>query len=214
MLISTILNSKDTPSKIAKLLIIYSEGEKREKDYIYFFKKRSSQIKLEVETVPKKGVDGSDGNNSPTGLFSLATSQLLSSEGDSENKYELDELDEVWFLIDTDKWGDKIDELYASANSNDWNVVQSNPCFEVWLYYHKFNELPSFENFEDSVIWKDELNTLIPGGFDSRKHPIEIKSAIDNSIKNYQEIKNQPIPGCTSVHILGQNLYDIIKDKL
>ena len=54
-------------------------------------------------------------------------------------KYELDlkQNDEVWFVIDTDEWGNKIISLKDDCNTKQsWNVAQSNPCFEIWLYYH------------------------------------------------------------------------------
>ena len=214
MLIDNILNSKEAPTKSPKLVLIYSEGEKREKGYINYFKRRSSQIKLEIETVPEAGIDGSDGNNSPTGLLNLAKHHLISKEDGSSLKYDLVEDDEVWFLIDTDEWGDKIDTLYEGANVNNWQVVQSNPCFEVWLYYHHFTDKPSFEDYEKSTAWKSALNDLVSGGFNSNKHSSLITEAIENSQANHEEDNSKPIAGCTSVFKLGISLYELTKSKL
>lgn len=59
-------------------------------------------------------------------------------------KYTLDvsQHDNVWFVIDTDLWGSKITDLRNFCNSQNagldnetWFVSQSNPCFEIWLYY-------------------------------------------------------------------------------
>lgn len=66
----------------------------------------------------------------------------------------------VWFVIDTDTWEreGKIALLRDFCKSNNdhfpkeydevkpyqaWNVAQSNPCFEIWLYYHIYSDLPS-----------------------------------------------------------------------
>ncbi len=55
--------------------------------------------------------------------------------------------DKIWFVIDTDRWneGNKIGLLKTFVQEkkesyNGWFVAQSNPSFEIWLYYH-FNSL-------------------------------------------------------------------------
>jgi hypothetical protein len=57
--------------------------------------------------------------------------------------------DEIWYVIDTDRWneGDKINALktYVEERNKEYKgrfVVQSNPSFELWLYYHFNSEKP------------------------------------------------------------------------
>ena len=58
---------------------------------------------------------------------------------------------------------------------------------------------------------KKFLNQKIPGGFDSRKHPIFIKTAIENSKKVFDENINI---GSTEVYKLAESFYPYISDKI
>jgi hypothetical protein len=54
-------------------------------------------------------------------------------------------VDEVWFVVDTDRWGEKDNPTTPiPAAQQGWHLVQSNPCFEVWLYYHIYDEPANF----------------------------------------------------------------------
>lgn len=199
-----LLYSREKPKKDAKLIIIYCEGKKREKQYFNYFSNISSNITLAVEA-PEQ-----DSKTNPLGLYEKAKSQIIKSEENPTPIYEPD--DEVWFVIDTDDWGSQIDELRESCiEQTNWNVVQSNPCFEVWLYYHQFKELETFENIERADGWKQYLNTKISGGFDSKKHPIFISTAIENSKLNFE---NKISIGSTEIFKLAESFYPFVKDRV
>lgn len=148
-------------------------------------------------------------------FFARACEFIVSSESNPNPKFELLDIDEVWFVIDTDKWGPKIAELRSlCTQKGDWRIAQSNPCFELWLYYHFFDSLPHFEGMESSDRWKSFVNNKIPGGFDSRKHPILLQTAINNSLKYYSEIEGTPTFCSTQVHKLGESLHKLLEPKL
>ena len=93
--------------------------------------------------------------------------------------------DEIWFVIDTDRWneGDKINQLKLFCTSKNisaqqWIVAQSNPSFELWLYYHFYKVQPEKTNVEKHASFKQFVDAAIKGGFDSRSMPIEIVNAI------------------------------------
>lgn len=207
-----ILESRDfvrrKPTKDPKILVIYCEGKKTEPKYFTFFTNISSQIRLEIVPAPH------DGDNSPDGLYNKAVEDILTEE---KAKYDLDEtIDEVWFVIDTDTWGEKINTLRKNCSGKrNWLISQSNPCFEVWLYYHFRSEKPDFDGVEKSTSWKEFLHSIIPGGFDKRKHPVLIKEAMENSKNNYSEIKDSiPDVGSTQVHKLARSFYMLIEEKM
>ena len=111
----------------------------------------------------------------------------------------------MWIVLDRDK--DKLDsrapQLAAirafCQDKPAWNMVQSNPCFEVWLYYHVFDTKPIFDGDDICESWKGWVNTKIPGGFDSRKHPIFIEQAAEHSKANYSATDDEPDKGSTEV---------------
>lgn len=82
-----------------------------------------------------------------------------------ENKREFDADDEIWVLIDRDDWiNEHIEELKGAHKSlklkaKDFQVLISNPKFELWLLYH-FKNAPKV----GSVKKLDEaLNKQWPG---------------------------------------------------
>jgi tRNA uridine 5-carbamoylmethylation protein Kti12 len=195
---------KREASREGKLYFIFCEGERRETTYFYFFNKIATQIIIQIVPIEQ-------GKNSPMGLFRNACEKLIKSYENPNPEYSLSDIDEVWFIIDTDKWGDEIGELRQSVTQYDnWFVAQSNPCFEVWLYYHIMNEKPAqvVEN------WKRYLHEVIPGGFDSRKHAKLIETAIENSKANFSAADGVPDLVTTEVHLLAERIIPLVKPML
>ncbi len=210
MILKNRLFSRKSPERDAKSYFIFCEGNKREHDYFMYFKEIDSKINVII-----CNPDPHD-DNSPEGLYRKAKNYLIKSFDNPKPKYELLDIDEVWFVIDTDKWEAKIDVLKESISGFvAWNIAQSNPCFEVWFYFHFNKSTPNFEGMEASKNWKKYVNfEVIKGGFDSRKHPILIKTAIENSKANYIEYQGSPQLGTTQMHKLAERFYPLIKETI
>jgi len=209
MILKNRLFERKAPDRSAKIFLIFCEGKKREPQYFKYFNEISSQIRLEV--VHAEPHD----NNSPTGLYNKASDYIVKTTLNPNPKYDLNDTDEVWFIIDTDEWGIKINELRKLClNFSNWLIAQSNPCFEVWLYYHFFHELPDFKNMEISENWKFKLDQTVKGGFDSRKHPIFVKNAIENSKRIFKETNEIVEVGCTEVFKLAEKFYPLVSKEI
>lgn len=196
---------RQAPNRDARLFLIFCEGTVTEPNYFKYFNELNSQIRI----VPVPG--NPQGNNSPEGLLATAKAATIKNASNPNPEYDLQNDDEVWFVIDTDQWGEAINTLRAEAAEYGWSVAQSNPCFEVWLYHH-FHELPAtFEGHESSVNWKEKLNEIIPGGFNPRKHPIYIQTAITNARTG---IANVSTPSCTEVYLLAERFYPLIASEI
>lgn len=209
MILKNRLFERKAPDRSAKIFLIFCEGNKREPQYFKYFNEISSQIRLEI--VHAEPHD----NNSPTGLFNKASGYIVKTTENPNPKYDLNENDDVWFVIDTDEWGTKIDELRELClNYSNWSIAQSNPCFEVWLYYHFFDKLPDFENMDISENWKFKLDQTVKGGFDSRKHPIFVKNAIENSRIIFEKKNGVVEVGCTEVFKLAEKFYPLVSDEI
>lgn len=119
--------------------------------------------------------------------------------------------DQVWFVIDTDAWGEAIPELKSLCRSRPgWFVAESNPCFEVWLYYHVFSEAAWTIPLQGCSEWKNLVNARFPGGFDSRKHPVLIGDAIQNASVYFRAIGDEVLYGSTEVFKLSKAMYPLI----
>ncbi|MBL8148426.1 MAG: RloB domain-containing protein [Blastocatellia bacterium] len=86
--------------------------------------------------------------------------------------YELGENDELWLVIDVDRWGDKkLGQVAAESNQRSFNLAVSNPCFEVWLYLH-FDEIKetklSCNELEKKL--KDSLGSYDKSKLDKRRY--------------------------------------------
>ncbi|MDB0601288.1 RloB family protein [Tenacibaculum maritimum] len=205
---------REAPVREAKSIYIFCEGVKREYQYFDYFKKMDSRINVEIYKLHPHE------DNSPLGLLSIAKKCIIFSEENPKPKYTFQKNDEVWIVLDTDK--DKDESREPQINTikekiqelENWNLVQSNPCFEVWLYYHMHQEKPNFEGIEYCVNWKELVNNSIKGGFDSRRHPIFIESATNNSENNFEVTNLKPNIGSTEVFKLSKSILPIIKFKL
>lgn len=197
------------PDISAKSLYIFCEGKKREYQYFQYFQGIDSKINIVVHSL-----EGNE-DNSPTGLYEIALKQLVQSESNPSPEFEFLDGDEAWFVIDTDTWGNKIDKIHQyCADHLNWHIAQSNPCFEVWLYYHVFNTRAGFEWTDICDEWKFFLSNNIPGGFNSKRHPIYIETAIENASRYFISSEGKPDIGTTDVLRLGKVIYAVCKWKI
>lgn len=213
MLLSRNRAFERVPSRVgqAKSFYIFCEGVKREKQYFHYFREIDSRVNVEVYPLT------AEEDNSPKGLLEIAQNCMLGTAP----KYEYQKGDEVWLIFDTDP--DKMDsrqpqirairEFCQQQTTQQWFAAESNPCFEVWLYYHKEAELLDFDNPHQCKAWKAQLAALM-GGFDSKKHPIYIDTATQNAKSNFQKEGNQPLIGSTEVYLLATHLLLILRAKI
>lgn len=185
--------SKQSPSKDARKLYLFCEGEGTEPDYFAFFKGLSSNLEI-IPIPPEEGTD-------PLKLMEMAKRKLLNED----SRYSLDYLanDSAWFVIDTDTWEKegKITPLKGFCAENNaviwerftelkpysvWNVAQSNPCFEIWLYYHFCENSPSLDDIEAYPSFKAFINSVVSGGFDFQKDPAKVETAVENAKANFK----------------------------
>ena len=214
--------SKKAPSKEASKIYIVCEGKETEKGYFEFFEGLSSNLKL-IIIPPEEGTD-------PLKLMELAKRLLLSETA----RFTLDfrQHDQVWFAIDTDTWekegkihslrdfcakqNEKIIEEYDEVKLyKAWNVTQSNPSFEIWLYYHFYDIPPIESELEEYPSIKSYVHNKIEGGFNYQKDPVRIKDAIENSEKNFLcQDNGNPMVFSTEQHILGQEILKFVSSEV
>jgi hypothetical protein len=185
--------TKQTPSRDARKLYIFCEGRGTEPSYFSFFEGLSTN--LEIITIPPES--GTD----PLKLLELAKTKLLNEYSRFVMDYRAN--DSVWFVIDTDSWEKegKIIPLRAFCDKNNidfqekytevkpygaWNVVQSNPSFEIWLYYHFFKASPNLDEVSSCPSFKAFVDGAISGGFDFQKDPVRVSAAIENAKVNFK----------------------------
>ena len=196
------LYEKPEPFRDARFFVIVCEGSKRESDYFGFFDRLTPKIKL-------KTIESKEGKTAPKHLLKNALEVLEQQKG-------VEDFDELWFVFDKDRWEEsQIHELIGECKEKyRWNYAISNPCFEVWLYYHIKDFIPSLEKINKCKSWKNHVDNLVLGGFDSAKYPRLICNAIENSENNFSANGYLPNVGSTQVHLLAKNILPFIKKFL
>ena len=213
---------KREPSRDAHKIYVVCEGEGTEPGYFAFFEGLSSN--LQVITIPPR--EGTD----PLKLMALARS-VFCCEG---RQYTVEYLhgDTVWFVIDTDSWEREgkisplrdfceeqnrrmVQECDEVRSYSAWNVAQSNPCFEIWLYYHIFDGRPEEDEVDRYPTFKVFVDSSIRGGFDNEKDPIRLEEAILRAEKNSVWDGNGKLGlYSTEMYRLGREIDGFVKDEI
>ena len=134
---------------IKKLFVIVSEGTKTEKTYFddLAADKRFDNPSVHVETIQSA-------DSSPDHALARLT--------EFSNEYELGDNDDLWLVIDRDRWEvPMLQRVTQEALQKRFCVADSNPCFELWLLLHH----RSLDDYSDDQ--KEELRQNRPVG--SRK---------------------------------------------
>lgn len=209
------IHRKRDPHKDAKKIYILCEGEKSEINYFKFFRGLVSNI--DIIPIPNDG-----GKSDPVKLKEHARNLFLHST-DKTPKYTINPEyeDEVWFVIDTDRWNEKqkISDLRDFVQQNKqqykgWFVAQSNPSFEIWYYYHFFAQQPNNEEVAEFSTFKEFVSLKIKGGFDNRKMPIEIQEAAKNARNTFLSEGEQPSLYSTEVFRLADTIIQFVEPEL
>jgi hypothetical protein len=214
MILTNRLFDRVEPDKEAKSIFIFGEGAKREYQYFQYFRSKDSRINIEIYPLEHSE------NNSPAGLLEIARTAIVKSESNKNPKYDFQIGDEVWIVVDydTDREKSRMPQFQAikefCVDKENWNLVISNPCFEVWLIFHVLESIESFEDDHLSTSWKKKVHEVISGGFHSSRHPIYIEAATRNAKNNYEVEEDMVKVGSTEVWELGESILTILKDKI
>lgn len=173
-----------------KLIIIATEGEKTEKQYFGMF----SNIRVQVKVIStEKGLS--------------APEYVLERLNQFSDQYQLGDEDELWLMIDVDRWGvGKLSHISAATAQKGYKLAVSNPCFEFWLYLHFFE--PSRESFTC-----EEVIDLL------RQH-IGSYNKANLNIEDYRPYVTDAINRAESLHAnanerwpssIGSHVYKVVK---
>ncbi len=196
--------NRDTPIELVrdyKLFAIACEGGKREPSYFNVFQHLSSKIK--VDLIENYVTDDEmfrkyETNSAPKWVLDRAMRYI--------EKNDLKDEDDLWFVIDKDRWSDpQIRELALYCdNYPNWHLVISNPCFEVWLYFHKKADIKTSTSVNCNDF-KKEISSFEKGGYHPLKFIPNFQKAITNAKANDSNVNHfMPKANETKVYQLGE----------
>ena len=209
---------KEEPTLETNIIFVLSGGTKREKDYLGLLNGDRLVRRLKVAFFSKKGQ-----GLHPLQMLSFAQRYLHNKKFETKDQtFSITEDDIIYLLSDVDEF----ESALKNALKNTEEVKQlrwiiSNPAFEIWLFYHYFDNPKEIlkECIEKGVDkrsqWlKTRLNELHGGGVRPNKSFELIKTAIKNSKKNYSEKNGIPELFATQMYVLAQIIVDMLGDEL
>ena len=112
----------------ARIIVIASEGKDTERIYFQALASEHANPRVHVHIL-ERGEDEQN-NSSPE--------HVLKQLNDYKRDYSLEEDDELWLVIDKDRWTEAmLSHVAAECAQNDFmHMALSNPCFELWLLLH------------------------------------------------------------------------------
>ncbi|MDD4641342.1 MAG: RloB family protein [Bacteroidales bacterium] len=191
--------------------IIISGGEKKEKDYfkIISCSKKIKRIKIEYIADPAK--------LTPKGM--LSTAQYLKGIYSTSQNHDSEPPDQYYIISDVDHFIDELKEIIQKCKKEKLNLIISNSCFEVWLYYAYKSEKPNFivpsQSLKISSEFKRWLPESIEGGANPVKAIFNIRNNIINAKANYNEDAHGiPVLFSTNMFLLAEELLPLIEPEL
>ncbi len=190
-------------------LVIISGGEVREKNYFKIISNQKifRQIKIEFIADPQQ--------LKPDGLLQTAKykqEHYQTSQGD--------EPDKIFIVSDVDHFMNDLLKIKPECEKLSIPLIISNSCFEIWLYYGKFDAKPTdfsipADDLKISQSFKTYLDKKVKGGIDPVKAIFDISKNIQNARKNYAVDKNGiPELFSTNMFVLAEELWALAKDEL
>lgn len=136
---------------------------------------------------------------------------------DTGERFQLLPEDTIYLIQDIDEYEDVILKEIEKGLPENSKWIISNPCFEIWLYYHYFKSpMPHLKDIPDDRAqrgrWmKRKNNQLVKGGIPTMEVLYLINNAISNSKSNYSESNHIPSLFSTQMHCLSEEIIRIIE---
>ena len=129
----------------ARLIVIASEGKDTERIYFKALAKEYTNPRVHVHILGRS--EAEQNNSSPE--------HVLKQLNNYKEQYELEADDELWLVIDKDRWTEAMLSRVATECAQDdfMHMALSNPCFELWLLLH-IEDAPSLTP-EEQMLWME-----------------------------------------------------------
>ena len=154
----------------ARLIVIDSEGKDTERIYFKALAKEYTNPRVHVHILERS--EDEQNNSSPE--------HVLKQLNDYKSQYELEADDELWLVVDKDRWTEAMLSRVATECSQDvaMHMALSNPCFELWLLLHLEDEASLTP--EEQMRWMENRRK-------SRNADPYLKTRLRQKIGSYHE---------------------------
>lgn len=174
----------------ARLLVIATEGELTEK--IYFEQFGDSRVKVRI-------IPSVNGRSAPQ--------HVLQNLVEYAQTYEIGHGDELWLLVDRDRWKPaSISKVAAECARKGWHFALSNPSFELWLCLHFDCDLAEgITQKELEAILRIRLGSFSKSAYDAPS----LLDKIDQAVERATQLDVRPMARWPNK--IGSRVYRLIK---
>ena len=131
----------------AKLIVIASEGQKTEKKYFNDLKDTYVRSSLHVEVLERS-------------VSASSPSHVLAHLNKFKTKYKLGRDDELWMVIDVDRWkAQNLSDVAGKCRDKGFWIAVSNPCFELWMLLH-LDEFDLYDYEQKNRLFHNSQNFI------------------------------------------------------
>jgi len=194
------------PRSSGKKILIVTEGEKTEPDYLKGLRKHLKLNAVDIEIMKAAGTDA----------FSVVD-YAIKVRNDRRREARRGctvPYDSVWAVFDTERadTNPKLNDALQKAKSNKINVALSNPCFEFWLLLHYEYTTAQFAKC-GNVIRRIKDNwspNYEKSKVDIDKYIPKIPTAVEHAERCREHHKTAGVGGnpCTKVDLLVREMND------
>lgn len=142
---NSLMRERHEAFRDARLIVIASEGKDTERIYFKALAKEYTNPRVHVHILERS--EDEQNVSSPE--------HVLKQLNDYKGHYELESDDELWLVVDRDRWTEAMLSRVATecAQNNFMHVALSNPCIELWLLLHLVDA--TLLTSEEEQLWMD-----------------------------------------------------------
>ena len=125
---NSLMRERHEAFRDARLIVIASEGKDTERIYFKSLAKEYTNPRVHVHILERS--EAEQNNSSPE--------HVLKQLNDYKEQYALEADDELWLVVDKDRWTEAMLSRVATECAQDdyMHMALSNPCIELWLLLH------------------------------------------------------------------------------
>ena len=125
---NSLIRERHEAFRDARLIVIASEGKDTERIYFKALAKEYTNPRVHVHILERS--EAEQNNSSPE--------HVLKQLNDYKEQYALEADDELWLVVDKDRWTEAMLSHVATecVQDNYMHMALSNPCIELWLLLH------------------------------------------------------------------------------
>ncbi len=144
---NSLMRDRQEAFRDARLIVIASEGKDTERIYFKALAKEYTNPRMHVHILERS--EAEQNNSSPE--------RVLKQLNDYKEQYALEADDELWLVVDKDRWTEAMLSHVATkcAQDNYMHMALSNPCIELWLLLHLVDV--SLLMPEEQLRWVENL---------------------------------------------------------